>query len=155
MIVSIWSGCNNNKLVSKKYIHRHLAVTFIRKWVIQGDFICFKWCTQYCWCNRKRQHDEILWWILYCVWMSKNCYITAMVSQANEDSIKKQHKMSILMTRTTAGNIMIKKSQSVYASHQQQAKALNLDVMWCTEMMWFLLFSSSCKAPLQIMVYVC
>lgn len=48
--------------------------------------------------------------------------------------------MSILMTRTTAGNIMIKKSQSVYASHQQQAKALNLDVMWCTEMMWFLLF---------------
>lgn len=48
--------------------------------------------------------------------------------------------MWILMTRTTAGKIMIKKSQSVYASHQQQAKALNLDVMWCTEMMWFLLF---------------
>lgn len=44
--------------------------------------------------------------------------------------------MSILMTRTTAGNIMIKKSQSVYASYQQQAKALNLDVMWCDVPKW-------------------
>lgn len=63
--------------------------------------------------------------------MSKNCYITAMVSQANEDSIKKTAQNLDIDDKDNCWENHDKKSQSVYALHQQQAKALNLDVMWC------------------------